>query len=294
MTDLAVISEYTYRKIDAQRAAFPDMPYFVLPEDISALFRPTQRNDSLEIHVLSFGVLADREDLIRGFAAQCKKRHANISAKEEDCRWKWKDLPDSLVGLWRNARVKNSAKIGARVSADNKKQRAKDGIALIESDWQKPSREVPTKVLKERSGLSLNTIKKYLGPRSIAQYNYRLKNGRQIKQVETSEEPREEMDFCGVYVFQVQRGVYKVGSSNDATRRFKQVSQHHKKDMKVVELFNMDRTTAYAVEMEAHRLLRKTLAREYRGNEIFRASLETIKMAIRRAIRTVSEVPKYE
>jgi hypothetical protein len=56
----------------------------------------------------------------------------------------------------------------------------------------------------------------------------------------------------------------------------------------------MDRDTAYRVEMEAHYLLRKLIAKEYNGREIFKASLETVKRAIKKAIKHVTEAPKYE
>ena len=115
MTDVAAISEYTYHGLSEQKIAHQGMPIFILPDDISALFRQTRRNGSLEIHVLSFGILAKTEAAIKDFAEQCKKRRANISSKNEDCRWRWNDLPAGLVGLWRNARVKGSAKIGARI-----------------------------------------------------------------------------------------------------------------------------------------------------------------------------------
>ena len=294
MTDKAIISDYTYRTLQSQKANAGDMPIFILPDDLSQLFRKTTRKTDDRYHVDSLAILAKKEDEFREFLSEAKKRKAQIISREDNQTFAVNGNCENLVKWWKDARRNGTAKIGAQKSADNKKDIAKKAVELIREDWPKPSTEISTEALKERSGLSLNTIKKYLGPRPIAQYNYRTKYGRQIKQIETNPEPREEMDFCGVYVFQVQRGVYKIGSSNNATRRFKQVSQHHKKDMRVVELFNMDRATAYAVELEAHRLLHKQLATEYRGKEIFRASLETIKKAIKRAIRTVSAIPKYE
>ena len=147
----------------------------------------------------------------------------------------------------------------------------------------------------DEADVSLNSVKSVLGSRPIAQYNYRTRHGKQIKQLETSSKPlREKVDFCGVYIFQIDEGVYKVGSSNHSGRRFKRVSQNHKKNMKVVETFNMDRDTAYRVEMEAHYLLRKLIAKEYNGREIFKASLETVKKAINKAIKNVTEAPRYE
>ena len=291
MTDKAVISEYTYRTLKEQRDALGDMPVFVLPDDLSQLFRKTTRKTDDCLHVQSLGVLAETEVSFREFLSLAKKSKVKIASNEDEQIFVVNGNCEHLVKWWKDARRNGAAKIGARMSADRKKAVSAEGVAKIKDRWPLPTKEHPTMALLEEAGLSLNTVKSLLGPRPIAQYNHRVKNGRQIKQFEINPEPREKMDFCGVYVFQVQRGVYKIGSSNDATRRFKQVSQHHLKDMKVVEIFNMDRSTAYAVELEAHRLLHKCLANEYRGKEIFRASLETIKKTIRRAIKTVSRIP---
>lgn len=294
MTDKALISDYTYRSLQSQRAHSGDMPVFILPDDLSQLFRQTTRKIEDRYHVASLAILAAKEKDFREFLAQAKKRKAQIISREDNQTFVVNGNCENLVKWWKDARRNGAAKIGARISADNKKAATKEAIDKIRDRWPMPSKQWPTRILIDEAGKSLNTVKSILGPRPIAQYNYRTKHGKHIKQAETNPEPRENMDFCGVYVFRVQKGVYKIGSSVDATRRFKQVSQHHKREMKVVELFNMDRATAYAVELEAHRLLGKYLANEYRGKEIFRAPLETITKAIRRAIKTVSEVPKYE
>ena len=294
MTDKALISDYTYRSLASQRANSGDMPIFVLPDDLPQLFRQSIRKTEDRYFVDSLAILARKEDEFREFLAEAKKKKAQIISREDNQTFVVNGNCENLIKWWKDARRNGTAKIGARMSADRKKAVSAEGVAKIKDRWPLPTKEHPTMALLEEAGLSLNTVKSLLGPRPIAQYNHRVKHGRQIKQFEINPEPREKMDFCGVYVFQVQRGVYKIGSSNDATRRFKQVSQHHLKDMKVVEIFNMDRSTAYAVELEAHRLLHKCLANEYRGKEIFRASLETIKKTIRRAIKTVSRIPTYD
>ena len=82
--------------------------------------------------------------------------------------------------------------------------------------------------------------------------------------------------------------------SGNAKKRFKSVSQYHKKQMKVVELFNMPIEKALAVENQAHYFLRKQRAKEYNGTEIFKASIETVKRAVNRAIKTIEAGVKYE
>lgn len=172
MTEVAAISEYTYHGLSEQKAAHLGMPIFVLPDDASALFRQTRRSDSLEIYVLSFGILAKTEGALKDFATACKKRKANIFSHEDNFWWKHNNATAMLIGMWRSARVKGAAKIGARISADNKKAKAAAGVAKIKDRWPQPSGAWPTQVLLDESGLSLNTAKKYLGPRPIAQYNY--------------------------------------------------------------------------------------------------------------------------
>lgn len=294
MTDKAIISEYTYRDLESQRKASGDMPVFVLPDDLPSLFRSTTRKTEDRYHVDSLAVLARKEDEFRKFLAEAKKRKAQIVSREDNQTFNVNGNCENLVKWWKDARRNGTAKIGGRISANRKKAISAEGIAKINDRWPLPSKEWPTSVLLEEAGLSLNTVKSILGPRPIAQYNYRTKHGKQIKQLEIDPAPREKIDFCGVYIFQIEEGVYKVGSSNHSGRRFKQVSQHHKKQMKAVEIFNMDINKAVAVEAEAHYLLRKHLAREYNGREIFKASLNTVKRAINKAIKNVSEAPTYE
>lgn len=294
MSDKAIISEYTYRSLASQKAHSGDLPIFILPDDLSQLFRATTRECKDRYHVESLAVLAKKEDEFREFLAQAKKRRAQIISREDNQTFVVNGNCDNLVKWWKDARRNGVAKIGARTSADRKKAVSAEGIAKIKDKWPLPSKEWPTAQLLTLADLSLNTVKSILGPRPIAQYNYRTKHGRQIKQIELRPEPREKIDFCGVYIFQIEEDVYKVGSSNHSGRRFKQVSAHHKKQMKVVETFNMPIEKAVYVEAEAHHLLRKHLAREYNGREIFKASLNTIRKAINKAIKNVSEAPRYD
>jgi len=294
MADKALISELTWRDMEMQKAAFPDMRHYIIPDDLPFIFRKTQRREKDVFHVMSPAIIADNEKDFKSFVEQAWKLGASIKSQEGDLLHPDRKMK-SVIAIWREARKKGTAKIGAKISADRKKARVKEACALIADRWPLPSSEHPTKKLLAEADISLNSVKSVLGSRPIAQYNYRAKHGRQIKQLEMSaKRPREKVDFCGVYIFQIEEGVYKVGSSNHSGRRFKQVSQHHKKNMKVVETFNMDRDTAYRVEMEAHYLLRKLIAKEYNGREIFEASLETVKRAIKKAIKNVTEAPRYE
>lgn len=294
MTDKALISDYTYRTLESQRADSGNMPVFVLPDDLPQLFRQTTRKTEDRFYVQSLGVLAKKEDEFREFLSHAKKRKAHIISREDNQTFIVTGNCENIVKWWKDARRSGVAKIGARRSADRKKAFSAEGVAKIKDKWPLPSKDFPTTQLLVEADLSLNTIKSILGPRPIAQHNYRMKNGRQIKQLNINPSPREKIDFCGVYIFQIEEGVYKVGMTGNAKRRFKDISQYHKKQMKVVELFNMPIEKALSVEMQAHYFLRKCHAKEYNGREIFKASLETVKRAVNRAIKTIEGGIKYE
>lgn len=293
MADKALISELSWRSLEMQKHAFPDLPHYLAPDELPSLLRQSQRKDVLNIHVMSHAVIADNEKDFRAFMESLPKG-CMIFSREEPAVIGQSTPIKKAIAHWGAARKFGAAKVGGRISAENRKKRSAEAVARIKDRWCMDSKAWPTKVLLKEADISYNTAKTLLPPRPVAQFNYRTKHGKQIRQVELNPAPREKMDFCGVYIFQIEEGVYKVGSSNDSGRRFKQVSQHHKKQMKVVETFNMDITKAVKVEAQAHYLLRKCLAREYNGREIFKASLNTVRNAINKAIKNVSEAPKYE
>jgi hypothetical protein len=99
---------------------------------------------------------------------------------EEGWRWRPGQSTRNAVKAWKAARIKGVSRIGGRISAQRKEATTKEAIELIREDWPKPSHEFSTKELRERCDLSLNTIKRHLGPRPIAQYNYQAKLKRKV------------------------------------------------------------------------------------------------------------------
>ena len=175
MTDAVIISEYTYRSLNGQLACLsrsPDTVYYKLPDDLGVIFRPTRRSKGRVFTVMSFGILAETEKNIREFGAACKKEKVDISSYEDEFTWTHNSQIALLVGMWRSARVKGAAKIGARISADNKKAKAAEGITKIKARWPLPSKEWSTADLLKEADVSFNTAKAHLGSRPIAQYNY--------------------------------------------------------------------------------------------------------------------------
>lgn len=172
MTEKALISELTWRSLEMQKAHFPDMPHFVAPDDLPMLLRPTTRKHENKIFVISFAVIADNEKDLREFAKLCKARKTEVCSSEGQTVWRWYNSAHILVEWWREARRNGAAKIGARISADKKKAKGKEGADKIANRWPMPSDEYPTATLLKEAGISLNTAKAHLGKRPIAQYNY--------------------------------------------------------------------------------------------------------------------------
>ena len=62
---------------------------------------------------------------------------------------------------------------GGYISAEKRKTVSKIAAKAIKERWRLPSNEWPTKVLLKEVDISLNTAKKLLGNRPLAQANYR-------------------------------------------------------------------------------------------------------------------------
>ena len=62
---------------------------------------------------------------------------------------------------------------GAAISAMNRHRRVLLGVEKIKARWPQSSSKFPTEKLLAEAGLSLNTVKKHLGSRIVAQYKRR-------------------------------------------------------------------------------------------------------------------------
>lgn len=158
-----------------QKAAFPGMPHFMVPDDLSQVFRPTTRNGTDRLHVKSLGILADNEKTFREVLSMAKKRKCEIVSQDEGRTFVVNGNCENLVSLWKEARRNGAAKIGANISADRKKAATKEAVAKIAERWPMSSDEWPTRTLLAEADISLNTAKAHLGKRPIAQYNYQAK-----------------------------------------------------------------------------------------------------------------------
>lgn len=290
MADKALISDYTWRSLEMQKVAFPDMPHYLAPDELPSLLRQSQRSEQMNIHVMSLGVIAPTQKEFKDFLKQAWKLKATIRTLEGKVLAPGKGIAIA-VAQWKEDRLHGAAKVGGRISADNRMKKSAEGAARIKDRWSMDSKTWPTKVLLKEADMSYNTAKTLLPPRPVAQYNYEGRSKRQLRAIELDEKPREKLDFCGVYVFQIDDDIFKIGSSRNSTNRLKQVSAYQKKKMKVVALFNMEIEKAMAVENEVHYRLRKYRCHEYNGREIFKTSLKAIQRAVKQAQKYLFEVP---
>jgi hypothetical protein len=174
MTDVALISDLTWRSLDMQEAAFPKIAVFTAPDGIPLLFRPTLRKTYDCIHVVSLAVIADKEKDFRAFLDLAKKRGCRLSSLDENETFviESRTNVEPIVAAWREARKRGAAKIGGIISAEKRRATSSTGAARIRTKWSMPSREHPTVDLLREASISYNTAISILGRRPIAQANY--------------------------------------------------------------------------------------------------------------------------
>jgi hypothetical protein len=177
MPEKALISNLTWRSLEMQKAAFPDMPHYTAPDEIPTMLRSSTRNDRLDIHVMSLGVIADDEDDFREFIELLRTRKAILHVS---------DIKEPIIGCrnlniewavreWKASRRNAVGKIGGRISADQRLALSKAAADKIRDRWPLSNDEWPTQDLLDEAGISLNTAKRFLGRRPIEQANYAAK-----------------------------------------------------------------------------------------------------------------------
>ena len=111
MADKALISEFTWRSLEMQKAAFPDMAHYILPDDELFILRKTQRKEMDVFHVMSLAIIADNEKDFRSFVGQIWKLGASIKSQDGELLHPSSKMKNS-VAIWREFRKKGTAKIG--------------------------------------------------------------------------------------------------------------------------------------------------------------------------------------
>lgn len=175
MADKALISELTWRSLEMQKHAFPDMPHFIAPDELSSLLRHTRRAEQLVVHVMSLAVIADKEKDFIAFYEALRKIKAKLISLDDGMTANCNAPVGSILIVWRDARKQGAAKVGGQISADKRKAKSAAGATLIKDRWGMPSKICPTHVLLKEADISYNTAITILGKRPIAQYNYQAK-----------------------------------------------------------------------------------------------------------------------
>ena len=150
------------------------------------MLRSTTRASDNTIVVSSFANLANTEIGFTDFVKLCKKRGTWIKSIEENYIWQAKHPIIDAVRQWKIGKAAGAGRIGAKISADNKKAKSAEGIAKISKRWPLPSSEWSTAALLQEAGVSLNTAKAHLGKRPIAQYNYQAFLKRKLRKLQNA------------------------------------------------------------------------------------------------------------
>lgn len=160
MTEKAVVSAYSYHKIDDQRKNSDPHPIFVLPEDLPQLFRSTTRRGTDRIHCESLAVLAYNEGMFREFLALAQERKARIFSREDDQEFIVNGNCENLVKWWKDARRKGAGKTGGDIGGKVKRAATAEKCkGLTKEEWTDGS--IKNKQLTDKYAVSLGSLKRY-------------------------------------------------------------------------------------------------------------------------------------
>lgn len=257
--------------------------------DREMMFRPSTRQGDRTICVASLACLArNAEDLmvVLSRAAELNTTIRDLSANiniKPNARTKDMKLASELFAKGRKReRELVRGQTGGRKSGGLRAQLARDTARKFEADWQ-DFKKTNQQIAKE-SGLSVNTLKLYLGRRAEARARYlgKLKRGTHAPR---SAELDEMADIPFLYLMRREDGVYKIGFSANPKQRVLDLRHQFKKRFKIVQTWQ--RRDAYRVEKFAHNILKKRLHLESEGWETFKAPRKVLIAAIEEAIRRI-------
>lgn len=180
MTVKAFRSTLSWRTLEHQNqvlsshiADWPEVAVYTGEDDFLSIIKPTTRKGNARLYMASLGVLAREEKDFRERMSALIKRKILVTAIEDNTTWDGNSKIKEAVEAWRSARMQDAGKRGGAISAAKRKSASETAAKAIKDRWKLSSSEYPTKVLLEEVCVSLNTIKKLLGNRPLAQANYR-------------------------------------------------------------------------------------------------------------------------
>lgn len=255
------------------------------------MLRKSRRVEDQVIHVASIAVLARNSEDLMLVLTHASERNATIrdlSAKIDiKPNSRAKELK-AAASLFAESRKRAAEKVrgqsGGQASGSLRAKIARSTALKFESDWEDFKKT--SKQISKESGLSVNTLKLYLGRRGEARARFlgKMKRGTYMPR-----KPQEPTDAENAFVYLMRRddGVYKVGVSSDPLKRAKDLRSEFKTKFKVVKTWQ--RRDAYRVEKFAHRFLKTHLHLGDDGWEAFKAPRKVIIAAIEQAIKQIEE-----
>jgi len=134
------VSDYTYRKEAEQLAKLrkePDLvdaPVF-RPEDISTMFRASQRAESHTYYAASAACFAPTEAEFLKFIEGARKAKIWLASLEEDLTWGPHQSTGRALNAWKAGRKNGAAKAGGDAKSDNSLLRFWEGFSKIKDRW---------------------------------------------------------------------------------------------------------------------------------------------------------------
>src|ERR1700722_9906676 len=200
-----------------------------LPER-SHMLRPTTRTQAQIISVASLACLARNSEDLMFVLTQADDLNATIrdvSAKVDiKPGSKAKDLKNAAMIFTESRKRALEAErgsTGGKASGELRGKLAKETALRFQKDWAEDKKN--SKQIVKESGVSINTLKLYLGLRKVARRNYiaALKRGK----LPWDHRGKKDIDLKVIpYVYLMRRedGVYKIGFSANPMRRTKDLS----------------------------------------------------------------------
>ena len=91
--------------------------------------------------------------------------------------------------------------------------------------------------------------------------------------------------FEGVYIFEIEPGIYKLGSSQNAGHRLVQLSQQYQRTLTPIRFWKMVSPNNFHVEQAAHHILREFKCNKHGGYEVYQAPKAVIIDAVKEALQ---------
>ena len=97
------------------------------------------------------------------------------------------------------------------------------------------------------------------------------------------------MIYPCVYIFEIEHGFFKLGSSVNCGHRFHELQKWYEKNLNFIQAWKLPHN-ARLVEDEAHRAMKHYRSDKYGGKEVYACSRSRIVKAVRKAITECAKI----